>query len=301
MPQNASKIENPYSPAEQWSYLCQFILPEDQETLTSVYRYATRVHEGEYRRSAESSEPIPYIVHPLRVARILAEEWEDKSKSSLAAALLHDVLEYCHPTRLEEMENDITRLTNREVRDAVRALTKPRLPEPCPPDAKAAREARYFSQLRAASNWVRLVKCADRVDNLRDARAWGDKDFWTRYSSETLGWHLFLARETAPIAEVALFKALVEGERDIRGRVPVWADGNLIDPVAAALVPENIARDYGAIGLAVRGDLLIVGMRNPKDIQALATLRVTTQKEIEALPISQEALNDALSAELFGF
>jgi hypothetical protein len=291
-----------HDPEAQWSQLQNRALPEHRDALDAAYRLASWIHTGQCRKTAED-KPVPYIVHPLRVARILSEEWEVWSIAALQTSLLHDVLEDCPTEERTRIEREIKRVCGKEVRDAVLTLTKP---APGPAEVKAARDARYFKELFAAASWVRLVKCADRVDNLRDAAAWGNKEFWIRYSSETIGWHLYLARITSPIAEVALFKALVEGERKIRGRVPVWADGYLIDPVAAALIPEHIARAHGVVGLAVRGETLIVGIADSQDAAALKAVRMSLRSRNESVRavqvklISREALRDAISAGLYG-
>ncbi|HZO87010.1 MAG TPA: HD domain-containing protein [Chthonomonadaceae bacterium] len=270
--------------------------PEDRSQLEAAYALAARAHSNQWRRVASGVPPVPYIVHPLRVACILAEEWGCRDRRALTACLLHDVLEDVPEADRARYAQEIRKVAGKEVHDAIWTLTKP---APGPAEVKAARDARYFSELRNAPRWVRLIKCADRVDNLRDARAWGDKAFWERYSSETIGWHLYLARETAPIAEVALFGALVAGERDIRGRVPVWVDGHLVDPSAAALIPEEIARHRHAIGLALRGDTLLVAMLDPDDEDCIITLGKITGKRIAPVSVSAEGLRDAQVAGLF--
>jgi hypothetical protein len=298
MPIHDASVIN--DPDTQWIRLRQKIAAENRERLDAAFYLAARVHYGQVRKTEEGGARVPYIVHPLRVARIVAEEWQQGAYKTLAACLLHDTLEDAPKPLRSVLEKEIDRIEGREVLEAVHTLTKPLLPKPCPPDVKAARDARYFSQLRAAPDWVRLIKCADRVDNLRDARAWGQPNFWARYCSETIGWHLYLARETSPVAEAALFKELVAGEREIRGRAPVWADGHLIDPVAAASIPEHIARDYGAIGLALRGETLLVGLHDGADTKTLEALRVVTGRQIEPIPLSKNALRDALTAGLYG-
>jgi hypothetical protein len=284
----------------QWSRLLTRIVPDDWERMRRVYALASRVHAGQTRKTAEGAASIPYLVHPLRVANVVAHEWKRTDFETLAACLLHDTIEDVTEKEKPTLPNEIREIAGNGVLDAVFILTKPELPQPCPPDAKAQRDARYFAAVRAAPEWVRLIKCSDRVDNLRDALRWGSEKFWAKYSSETLGWHLWLARETAPIAEMALFAVLVEGERKIRGRVPVWADGNLIDPSAAVLLPEAIARQTQSVGLALRGDTLIVGVVPPVTSQILQTLRDATSKFIHPIEISVEAISDAHAAKLFG-
>ena len=294
-------------PEAQWLRLRQRVPAAHRDALESAFHLAARVHCGQKRKARSDSEGAAYILHPLRVARIMLEEWERCEPEILAACLLHDVIEDCPPLLRDIIEREIERVEGRDVLDAIIALTKPRLPSPVPPDVKAARDARYFRVLFASPAWVRMVKCADRVDNLRDARAWGDLGFWERYSSETIGWHLYLARQTAPITEVALFKALVEGERELRGRVPVWADGRIIDPLAARLVPEDLARQFGLIGLARRGETLLLGVHDSREAEAaLLALRTALQPvpnaptKIESIPLSDDALQDAIAAGLYG-
>lgn len=53
---------------------------------------ARDAHEGQTRSSGE-----PYIIHPVAVARILAEMRLDLE--TLQAALLHDVIEDCDVTK----------------------------------------------------------------------------------------------------------------------------------------------------------------------------------------------------------
>ncbi len=280
-----------------WQSLRERIDPSARAGLQQAFEIAERVHRGQVRKTKDSA-PVPYITHPLRVATLLLEEWERGEIETLATALLHDVIEdYQPPESRERLTQEIRTAFGKEVERAVWTLTKP---EPGPMEVKSARDARYFSELRKSPEWVRLVKCADRVDNLRDAKAWGDLNFWARYSSESIGWHLFLAHETAPIAEVALFQALVDGERTLRGRVPIWVDGHIVDRAAAELLPEHVARHYGAVGLAIQGDALYVGLLNPADLPTIQALSLMTRMRVLPITISPEALQDALAAGLYG-
>lgn len=279
-----------------WQQLRSRVPEAVRASVETAFLLAERVHRGQVRKTSGET-PIPYITHPLRVALILVEEWQHVEADTVVTALLHDIFEDCQPPESREhLTQEIRQAFGSEVEGAVWTLTKP---QPGPMEVRHARDARYFSEIRKAPEWVRLIKCADRVDNLRDARAWGDPDFWSRYSSETIGWHLFLARETAPIAEVALFKALVEGERTVRGRFPIWVDGHIVDPIAAAKIPEHIARHYGVVGLALQGETLYLGMRDVADASILRDLALVTRQRILPVLLSQEALQDALDAGLY--
>ena len=82
---------------------------EDEEQINIIgkaYLFALEKHEGQYRKSGEA-----YIYHPMNVALILISVYADYE--TIAAGLLHDVLEDCECSK-EEMEEafgpTITRL-----------------------------------------------------------------------------------------------------------------------------------------------------------------------------------------------
>jgi len=64
----------------------QYLPAEKLKVVEEAYQFALKAHEGQIRKSGE-----PFVEHPLHVAYTLAELQLDAS--SLAAALLHDVLE----------------------------------------------------------------------------------------------------------------------------------------------------------------------------------------------------------------
>ena len=61
------------------------------DIMDKAYIYSARVHAGQMRLSGE-----PYLSHPLEVAAIVADMKLDVE--SVAAALLHDVVEDTHAT-----------------------------------------------------------------------------------------------------------------------------------------------------------------------------------------------------------
>ena len=69
---------------------------EDVKLITKAFNLANEAHKGVRRKSGE-----PYIVHPIAVAKICAEEIGLGAKS-VAVALLHDVVEDTEYT-LEDM------------------------------------------------------------------------------------------------------------------------------------------------------------------------------------------------------
>ena len=73
----------------------------DFDIIRKAYVYASKAHYGQFRKSGE-----PYFVHPLEVAKILAELKLDVA--SICTGLLHDTVEDTEATK-EEINNPTTR------------------------------------------------------------------------------------------------------------------------------------------------------------------------------------------------
>jgi guanosine-3',5'-bis(diphosphate) 3'-pyrophosphohydrolase len=119
------------------------------------YDFAKERHAGQMRRSGE-----PYLVHPLGVAKIIAELNLDVA--SICAGLLHDCVEDTSAT-----SEDIGRLFGAEIQRLVDGVTK--LGQ-IPWNTREERQAENFRKmLLAMARDIRviLVKLADRVDNMR--------------------------------------------------------------------------------------------------------------------------------------
>jgi GTP pyrophosphokinase len=119
------------------------------------YDFAKERHAGQMRRSGE-----PYLVHPLGVAKTIAELNLDVA--SICAGLLHDCVEDTSAT-----SEDIGRLFGPEVQRLVDGVTK--LGQ-IPWNTREERQAENFRKmLLAMARDIRviLVKLADRVDNMR--------------------------------------------------------------------------------------------------------------------------------------
>ncbi|MBW1641872.1 MAG: bifunctional (p)ppGpp synthetase/guanosine-3',5'-bis(diphosphate) 3'-pyrophosphohydrolase, partial [Deltaproteobacteria bacterium] len=84
----------------------------DVDIIDRAYIYSARVHDGQVRLSGE-----PYLLHPLEVAGVLADMNLDTV--SVAAALLHDVIEDTHATTSE-----IKEMFGSEVLNIVSGVTK---------------------------------------------------------------------------------------------------------------------------------------------------------------------------------
>lgn len=116
--------------------------------------FSARAHQNQYRKDGKT----PYASHPVRVALTIALVFGHTDEATLAAALLHDVIE-----DTDTDYDDVLETCGKEVADLVAAMTKDmRLPE-------TEREPAYDAQLAAASWKARLIKLADQYDNYTDA------------------------------------------------------------------------------------------------------------------------------------
>ncbi|MDX1302673.1 bifunctional GTP diphosphokinase/guanosine-3',5'-bis pyrophosphate 3'-pyrophosphohydrolase [Photobacterium sp.] len=131
-------------------------LPESQiEALRQAYLVARDAHEGQTRSSGE-----PYIIHPIAVARILAEMRLDYE--TLMAALLHDVIEDTEVTK-DDLDSRFGS-TVAELVDGVSKLDKLKFR-----DRKEAQAENFRKMIMAMAHDIRviLIKLADRTHNMR--------------------------------------------------------------------------------------------------------------------------------------
>lgn len=120
----------------------------------SAAAFAARAHVGQLRKDGKT----PYVSHPCRVALTVACVFGCTDEATLAAALLHDVIEDCGADY-----DEVAEAYGTDVADIVVALTKDmRLPE-------SEREPAYDAQLAAGPWQARLIKLADVYDNYSDA------------------------------------------------------------------------------------------------------------------------------------
>ncbi len=128
---------------------------EDIEQVEKAYRFAKKLHDGQFRASGE-----PYIIHPVEVAKILAGLEVDTH--TLIAAFLHDILEDTD-TKPETIEE----LFGSDVLNLVQGVTKLGKLQF---KSKEERQAENFRRLFIAmANDIRVIflKLADRLHNMR--------------------------------------------------------------------------------------------------------------------------------------
>ena len=70
-------------------------------TIKRAEEKARDLHKGQYRKTKQKGEKIPYIIHPLGVAKIISEYTDDPD--TIAAGLLHDTIEDCNYNFLEDI------------------------------------------------------------------------------------------------------------------------------------------------------------------------------------------------------
>ncbi len=147
-------------PAELYDELIKTIRSyhpsEDTSLIKKAYDVADRQHAGQKRRSGE-----PYIIHPLCVGIILADLEMDKE--TIAAALLHDVVE---DTGMELSEVDAEFGT--EIANLVDGVTKlTQLNYDKDKIEMQAENLRKMFIAMAKDIRVIIIKLADRLHNLR--------------------------------------------------------------------------------------------------------------------------------------
>ncbi|MCL1878554.1 MAG: bifunctional (p)ppGpp synthetase/guanosine-3',5'-bis(diphosphate) 3'-pyrophosphohydrolase [Defluviitaleaceae bacterium] len=125
------------------------------DMIERAFNMANEGHFNQYRKTGE-----PYIMHPLTVAVYLAEIRTDLE--SIAAAILHDVVEDTHFTRediLKRFGEDVTLLVDGVTKIAKVAYV-----------SKTSRQAENYRKMffhMSQDVRVLLIKIADRLHNMR--------------------------------------------------------------------------------------------------------------------------------------
>jgi GTP pyrophosphokinase len=127
----------------------------DVDLVKKAYLYAAQHHEGQVRASGED-----YIIHPLNVARTVAELRLDEV--AIAAALLHDTIE-----DTQASYGEIVELFGKPVADIVQGVTKLTQMNFASREEKQAENFRKMLLAMSKDIRVILVKLADRVHNMR--------------------------------------------------------------------------------------------------------------------------------------
>ena len=132
----------------------QRISAEDMQRVRNAYALASEAHKDQRRKTGE-----PYIIHPIAVARIVAEELE-LGANPVIAAFLHDVVEDTDYTI-----EDIRERFGDDVAFLVGVVTKQKKEK-----YEKSKQVDNYRQILASVQYdVRaiLIKLADRLHNMR--------------------------------------------------------------------------------------------------------------------------------------
>lgn len=146
---------------------------ENLNIIRNAYQYASEKHANQFRKSGE-----PYIVHILQVAYILAQL--KTGPKTIAAGLLHDVIEDCAVTKEEFVER-----FGEEVYTLVESVTKIGNLKFNDEKEYQAHNHRKIMIAMAKDIRVILIKLVDRLHNMRTLQFMSEEK-QKKIASETL-------------------------------------------------------------------------------------------------------------------
>jgi GTP diphosphokinase / guanosine-3',5'-bis(diphosphate) 3'-diphosphatase len=147
---------------------------QDKILLVRALSFASKKHRDQRRKDAMGS---PYINHPIALARILAEEGGVTDTQILCAALLHDTLEDTD-TSAGELVTEFGAVVAGVVAEVTDDKSLP----------KAERKRLQIEHAASISRRAKLVKLADKIDNLRDMASSPPADWSLERRQEYFDW-----------------------------------------------------------------------------------------------------------------
>jgi len=146
----------------------------DHDVIAKAITYAAENHKGMVRKKTE----IPYIVHPMEAAAIVATMTVDANV--IAAAVLHDVVEDTSIT-LEILRTEF----NDTICDLVAEESEDKREELPASETWLIRKEEAIEALRNASTEAKMVALGDKLSNIRamarDYRKSGEA-LWDRFN-----------------------------------------------------------------------------------------------------------------------
>ncbi|NIO09688.1 MAG: HD domain-containing protein [Deltaproteobacteria bacterium] len=125
------------------------------QRIFQAVEFAAKAHSGQFRKGTR----VPYLIHPLGVARILIES--GSSEDVVLAGLLHDTVEDS-TTSLDDVRSEF----GGEVARLVEMVSEPRKSDPW-----EKRKQHTLDVLESLPLEAVYVSLADKLDNIRDMRA----------------------------------------------------------------------------------------------------------------------------------
>ena len=124
--------------------------------IRAAYEMAESCHQGQKRKSGE-----PYVIHPLAVARIVAQELKLDSES-IQAALLHDCIEDTNATY-----DQIAKQFSPTVANLVEGVSKLTRIQYATKEDEQMENLRKMLMAMSKDIRVILIKVSDRLHNMR--------------------------------------------------------------------------------------------------------------------------------------
>lgn len=165
-------------------------MEKDLTLLDSAIIFATKAHSGMTRKGTN----IPYIVHPIEAAAIVAAMTDDEEV--IAAAVLHDVLE-----DTEAAEDDLYARFGRRITDLVMGESEDKRRNfPAELTWKIRKQETITFLETKADMDAKILALADKLSNLRsihrDVCIIGDA-VWERFNVKDKNMHAWMYRSIA--------------------------------------------------------------------------------------------------------
>jgi GTP pyrophosphokinase/guanosine-3',5'-bis(diphosphate) 3'-pyrophosphohydrolase len=146
----------------------------NSDSVSKAYNFALEAHQNQKRE-----EGVPYIIHPVAVAKILTELKLDSA--TITTGLLHDTIE-----DTKETYESVKREFGEEVANLVDGVTKISALEDKASNSSKAENFRKLILATSKDIRVLLVKLADRLHNMRTIHFVKDQDKIIRKAKETM-------------------------------------------------------------------------------------------------------------------
>ena len=145
--------------------------PKELTRVRAAYIFAKFGHRAQKRKELDNTgKQLRYFEHVRRVALILIDECDVRDPDIIITALLHD----CFEDTVDIDPAIVELFFGSKVCSNVLCLSK----------TANCNDNEYFNKLLRANSDVRLVKCCDRLDNLRSISGC-DRDFIDKQVEET--------------------------------------------------------------------------------------------------------------------
>lgn len=131
----------------------------------SKYRYALRFAELVHRGQTRKFSGEPYFLHCVRVSATVGEIFGKESPDSLAG-LGHDIIEDCNLS--QEQLQEMVSIFGEEAMSIIREVTNVSGNPEFAKLSRAERKAADFAKIARASTNAKILKAADRIDNLEE-------------------------------------------------------------------------------------------------------------------------------------